>query len=1268
LNDVVGQVPIPNGPGLEGKPQAKRDVSAREALDYFTAQQSSEGPGKATYEELPAELQKYAEAHKAYRARQDAAPKPGLMDGFSLNKAVEEVSGSLVVGPIKAVNNMAKFVGLGGNWADYPQPQTIAGGITQGVAQFLTGMVGVNKLQALAGVPGASGILGSLGDAAAANIVSSDPNAGRLSDLINEFPSLRNPVTKFLASDPNDSEAVGQLKNGLEGTVLGAFGEAFSVALKGLKAQWHGIESGQMVPEGAILHSQETSEEVKKILDNMGPDLAKPEDFRKGGFATQEQLEIKKGNIPRAIPADETQIIKPVSEEPATTGAEAPKEPQTEPVPAQTAPEATTSSGQLEVQATTDGGSQIKATPAASDQYKEFVANLTPGQRNILQKQLYTQADQGLKDPVSDLAALKQSLMFADLSSRPVLSRPSLKTLKENIAKAAEAQNTGAGSSLPNVSTGIPVNLSKYDMGSTGGKMVVDELAKHLATNLNADQLKVMSLGMQQHLASFVADGDIKQLMPIFAQDAADQTGLMARIGAAGMVTKSLSDSVYAQMEAMRLNGGGDVFQKAKLMQTLDDLSSVASSNFQSRSGIARTLGSFRNQNELISATTAQLEAKLGEIGGDPAIAAILTKIKATQGNPGALPKIVQYTLTQKTGRAIGSGLVNIMLCSVSPVQRALLSQLVNSVMAPANKMVGGALSFNKSAIVEGMGHLVGMVTGVRNAIKLAATALRTESSPLRGDIPQANALSTEALGISDMPLAHGLDFLFHSVRIGSKLLVSHHEFIKGVNYNGVVTGRAWSEAAGLGLEGDAFTAHVAKKIAGAYDQTTGQALDISGFQEASRASLTQDLTPNGFMDHVTKAVNSSPILKAFAGAWFLKVSSNAIDQTLSSLPGMGLIPGTKGVTSAGEDFSGINGNGLKAAAIGKQAIAGAIMLSTVMGAMGGSINGFGPTDPVANKTWRQNGNKPYTTNIGGIEFEYGRVEGIGSLMGLAADATHFASEAPDKYKGIQQAIISSLAANLSSKTFLESALETAQMLTDPNADVQGWFRNRASSLVPTIFKQASSALGMDPDFAPKISSTLDAIKAKLPYVRGGLPTAYDALGKPMPYSYNDGNYLWDSFAGSTGLDRPVFNELQRLQKGISRPPMKWGNVELSPEQYAKWNKLIGEVKVPYAGESVNLETYLTKTIQSEKYQRLGLGDGEYRSLRLGEIVSIIEGFRGKAQGQMMKPDSPDYEPSLDRAVRNDRQNMKTMSTAQDPSKVNKLPTDPLQILKTLNK
>jgi hypothetical protein len=128
---------------------------------------------------------------------------------------------------------------------DLNAPKTVTGSMVKGVAQFLTGMQGAGKLFKAAGLP-SSGYGAAAAKGAVANFGAFDPHQQRLSNLLEQFPALQNPVSAYLASDPNDNAAEGRFKNALEGVGLGVLTDGFFKGVKLLREAGHAkLVSGQ---------------------------------------------------------------------------------------------------------------------------------------------------------------------------------------------------------------------------------------------------------------------------------------------------------------------------------------------------------------------------------------------------------------------------------------------------------------------------------------------------------------------------------------------------------------------------------------------------------------------------------------------------------------------------------------------------------------------------------------------------------------------------------------------------------------------------------------------------------------------------------------------------------------------------------------------------------------------------------------------------------------------------------------------------------------
>ena len=169
--------------------------------------------------------------------------------------------------------------------------KTLVGGLAEGISQFMVGFVpGLGVASKLGKVAGATKAVTKLerahrmaghtkrakalkwsksfGQTTTAGMVADftvfDAQEERLSNLIQMYPDLQNPITDFLAADEDDSEVAGRLKNLLEGGALGALMtpivEPFMAGLRAVKAG-----------RKARLTNQDADAAMDKVLDDPPP-------------------------------------------------------------------------------------------------------------------------------------------------------------------------------------------------------------------------------------------------------------------------------------------------------------------------------------------------------------------------------------------------------------------------------------------------------------------------------------------------------------------------------------------------------------------------------------------------------------------------------------------------------------------------------------------------------------------------------------------------------------------------------------------------------------------------------------------------------------------------------------------------------------------------------------------------------------------------------------------------------------------------------------
>lgn len=145
-----------------------------------------------------------------------------------LNNHLLDTRFSKMFGPEGAAGpdfNSPEFRKFAKDFKTIPNPDSVTGGLIRGTMQFLTGLKAVGPLVAAAGAgPVATNIIGG---GVSSAVTMSGEDAG-LSNLIQSNPKLANPITAFLATDPNDNEAYNRMKHGLEGLGLGLLAEGLA--------------------------------------------------------------------------------------------------------------------------------------------------------------------------------------------------------------------------------------------------------------------------------------------------------------------------------------------------------------------------------------------------------------------------------------------------------------------------------------------------------------------------------------------------------------------------------------------------------------------------------------------------------------------------------------------------------------------------------------------------------------------------------------------------------------------------------------------------------------------------------------------------------------------------------------------------------------------------------------------------------------------------------------------------------------------------------
>lgn len=156
------------------------------------------------------------------------------------------------------------------------KPKTWLGSLTSGLTQFALGFV--PALGYAGDIAGGLGLADEAGEltaagkwaahtlaAGGADFTDFDGHSQRLSNLIQQFPALQNPITDFLQAKDNDSWATARIKSVLEGFGVG---QLTGLLMKGLTAyKGMGQALGQGDTQGAMQIAKQAAEDIKPDTD-----------------------------------------------------------------------------------------------------------------------------------------------------------------------------------------------------------------------------------------------------------------------------------------------------------------------------------------------------------------------------------------------------------------------------------------------------------------------------------------------------------------------------------------------------------------------------------------------------------------------------------------------------------------------------------------------------------------------------------------------------------------------------------------------------------------------------------------------------------------------------------------------------------------------------------------------------------------------------------------------------------------------------------------
>lgn len=499
----------------------------------------------------------------------------------------------------------------------------------------------------------------------------------------------------------------------------------------------------------------------------------------------------------------------------------------------------------------------------------------------------------------------------------------------------------------------------------------------------------------------------------------------------------------------------------------------------------------------------------------------------------------------------------------------------------------------------EALGQMYGMVEGFKDGLKAAArTAVTEVPADVVGKVeaPMRAAISGDALGISGS-LGRAVDYLGRGVRLPGTLLSAEDAFFKSIGYRMELHARAFRQVAEEGLTGSNAAKRVQQILSDPPADIKLAAVDAARYQ-----TFTKPLGETGRA--YQRMVASQPVLKVLTP--FVRTPTNIFKFFGERSPFAPLAKSFQADVKAGGARRDL-------------ALARMAMGSTVMGvaatyASEGRITGGGPVDNDLRSLAYNTGWQPYSIKFGDQYISYGRLEPLGTLIGVAADFAEIAGELNETDAAELAAHLSmAVAKNVTSKTFLRGLTEAVNALDDPVRYGEQWWMNFVQTAIPTGVAQVARV--QDPVLR-ETRTVMDRFRSRIPGYSKDLPPRRNIWGEPIVLSGGLGPDIISPFYTSTKKDDPVSEELLDQRVPITMPERSVRGVELSPEQYDRLIILTG--KEPLSPGAPTMKDALREVIGSEEYRRLSDGPDGGKAYMIQKITS---GYKAAARAKLLQED-----------------------------------------------
>jgi len=521
----------------------------------------------------------------------------------------------------------------------------------------------------------------------------------------------------------------------------------------------------------------------------------------------------------------------------------------------------------------------------------------------------------------------------------------------------------------------------------------------------------------------------------------------------------------------------------------------------------------------------------------------------------------------------------------------------------------------------EAAAMIGGVVESVGDAWRLAWKAFK-QDAPQFGASKLENmprqAITADALEVTGIP-GRAIDFLASAVGLGQgkwldkmgtgirlpgRFLMAGDDFFKSIAFRAELRSlakrQAFREVNELGLTGKE-AARKAKEIEQKILTDPPETIKQDAQEFAAYTTFTRELGTAG--SAVQNAVQNVPFGRVVLP--FIRTPANIFKFAGERTP---LALASKAVRD--EMAAGGERQALALAKIGLGSMTMAYMATL---AANGSITGGGPKDKVLRKQMELEGWQPYSIKAGNEWVSFARIEPLGSLIGMAADAADLMGQLGTKDSAeLASALTVAMSRNVANKTFVKGLAGTLNAVTSQDVHVvKSFLEKELPTLMPYSSAMGQTAKVVDPVMRD-VKSLLDAFQAKVPGYSADLPPQRNLYGDKVLLQGGMGPDLFSPLYVREIKNDPVAHELSRLAYPFAMPARNIDGIDLPPKLYDRYAELAGKGSDKTGNQT--LQAALNETMQTGIYKQAADGpDGGKVTL----IKATINRFREMAALQL---------------------------------------------------